>query len=51
VIDEGVMDALLPGCDYFAFNDWIGLDNVGMNRSSWNRDDVEYVDKEKGLFQ
>ena len=51
VVDEGVMDALLPGCDYFAFNDWLGLDNAGMNRSSWQRDNVEYVDKEKGLFR
>ena len=33
VIDEGVMDAMLPGCDYYAFNDWIGLDMAGLNRS------------------
>ena len=51
VIDEGVMDSLLPGCDYFAFNEWIGLNNVGLNRSSWSRDNVDYVDKEKGLFR
>ena len=51
VVDEGVMNALLPGCDYFAFNDWIGLDNAGMNRSSWQRDNVEFIDKEKGLFR
>jgi uroporphyrinogen decarboxylase len=51
VVDERVMEAMLPGCDYFAFNDWLGLDNVGMNRSSWQRDNVEYVDKEKGLFR
>jgi uroporphyrinogen decarboxylase len=51
VIDERVMEALLPGCDYFAFNDWIGLDNVGLNRSSWSRDNVEYIDEEKRLFR
>ena len=51
VIDEGVMDALLPGCDYFQFNEWIGQDNVGLNRSSWRRDNVEFVDEEKGLFR
>ena len=51
VIDEGVMEAMLPGSDYFAFNDWLGLDNVGMNRSSWQRDNVDYVDREKGLFR
>ena len=51
VIDERVMQALRPGCDYFQFNDWIGLDNAGLNRSSWRRDNVEYVDEEKGLFR
>jgi len=51
VIDEGVMQALLPGCNYYQFNDWIGLDNAGLNRSSWRRDNVEYVDTEKGWFK
>ena len=51
VIDEGVMDALLPGCDYYEFNDWIGLDIAGLNRSSWRRDNVDFVDEEKGLFR
>ena len=51
VIDERLMQALLPGCDYYQFNDWLGMDNVGQNRSSWSRDNVEYVDKEKGLFR
>jgi uroporphyrinogen decarboxylase len=51
VIDARLMQALLPGSDYYAFNDWIGIDSVGQNRSSWSRDSVEYVDKEKGLFR
>jgi len=51
VIDQRVMQALLPGCDYFQFNDWIGMDNAGLNRSSWSRDNVEYVDKARGLFR
>ncbi|MHC4403529.1 MAG: uroporphyrinogen decarboxylase family protein [Planctomycetota bacterium] len=51
VIDERVMDALLPGCDYDQFNDWIGLDNASQNRSSWSRDNVEFIDEEKGLFR
>jgi len=51
VIDEGVMDALLPGGDYFAFNDWFGMDNVSQNRSSWSRDNVDYIDEERGLFR
>ena len=51
VIDDRVMQALLPGCDYFQFNDWLELDNVGQNRSSWSRDNVEYIDRERGLFR
>jgi len=51
VIDERVMEALLPGADYFQFNDWIGQDNVGLNRSSWSRDNVDYVDEARGLFR
>jgi uroporphyrinogen decarboxylase len=51
VIDQHLMQALLPGCDYYQFNDWLGMDNVGQNRSSWSRDNVEYVDKERGLFR
>ncbi|MBN2293740.1 MAG: hypothetical protein JXM70_15035 [Pirellulales bacterium] len=50
-IDERVMDALLPGCDYFQFNEWIGQDNVGLNRSSWSRDNVDIIDEERGLFR
>ncbi len=30
---------------------WIGLDSVGQNRSSWSRDNVEYIDKARGLFR
>ena len=51
VIDEKVMQALKPGCDYYEFNDWIGLDNAGLNRSSWSRDNVDFIDEEKGWFR
>ncbi len=51
VIDHRVMQALLPGCDYFQFGDWIEIDNAGLNRSSWSRENVEYVDKARGLFR
>jgi len=51
VIDQRVMDALLPGCDYYQFNDWIGLDIAGQNRSSWSRENVEFVDEARGLFR
>ncbi len=51
VIDEGVMQALLPGCDYYQFNEWFEMDNVSQNRSSWSRDNVDFIDEEKGLFR
>ncbi|MDP6504931.1 MAG: ATP-binding protein, partial [Planctomycetota bacterium] len=51
VIDEHVMDALLPGCDYYEFNEWIGLDNASLNRSSWSKENVDWVDEEKGYFR
>ena len=51
VIDEGVMRALLPECDYFEFNEWFEMDNVSQNRSSWSRDNVDFIDEEKGLFR
>ncbi|OHB71133.1 MAG: hypothetical protein A2V70_14350 [Planctomycetes bacterium RBG_13_63_9] len=51
VIDHRVMDALLPGCDYFEFNDWIGLDIASQNRSSWSRENVDFIDERKGLFR
>jgi len=51
VIDERVMQAIRPGCTYFEFNDWIEMDNVGFNRSSWRRDNVEIIDEKRGLFR
>src|SRR3989304_3948675 len=51
VIDQRVMDALLPGCDYHQFNDWIGMDNPRQNRSSWSRGTAAFIDEEKCLFR
>ena len=50
-IDERVIEKMLPGADYFQFNEWIGQDNVSQNRSSWSKDNVEIVDEEKGYFR
>ena len=51
VIDSGVYQALLPNSTWFEFNDWIGLDSIGFNRSSWDRKNVEFIDEEKRLFR
>ncbi len=50
-IDERVIEAMLPGADYFKFNEWIGQDNVSQNRSSWSKDNIEIIDEEKGYFR
>ena len=51
VIAENVMQGIFPGCTYYEFVERIGLDVVGLNRSSWPKDKVEYVDRERGLFR
>ncbi len=51
VIDPHVIEALRPGADYYEFNDWLGMDTVGQNRSSWSRENIEFVDEARGLFR
>lgn len=51
VIDPGVMDGIYPGCSYAEFVERFGLDVAGMNRSSWSKTGLDYVDEEKGLFR
>jgi len=51
VIDEAVIQAIYPGCDYYEFADRFGLDAVGLNRSTWERDKVDWADEGKKLFR
>ena len=51
VIDPRVMEAIYPGCDYDQFVERFGLDAVGLNRSSWNKENLDFVDRDKGLFR
>ena len=51
VIDPRVMDAIYPGCDYYQFAERFGLDAVGLNRSSWNKENLDFVDRDRGLFR
>jgi len=51
VIDEKVMQGIFPGCDYYEFNERIGLDVAGLNRSSWRKDNVQFIDAERKLFK
>ena len=51
VIDEGVIDGVFPGADYYEFVERFPLDVVGLNRSTWDRKNVDWVDEAKGLFR
>lgn len=51
VIDSKVIEAISPGMEYLEFVDWFGLDVVGLNRSSWGKEDITYLDEEKTLFK
>lgn len=51
VIDPRVMEAMQPGCDYYEFVETLDLDAVGLNRSSWDLKNLDFVDEEKGLFR
>jgi len=51
VVDEKVMEAIYPGCDYYAFAERFGLDAIGLNRSTWEKENLNWVDKERRLFR
>ena len=51
VIDERVYQGILPGATYDEFIEAIGLDVAGLNRSSWGRENLDWVDEQKGLFR
>ena len=51
VFDERVMQGILPGCTYFEFIDYAQLDIVGLNRSSWPKEGLDWIDQDKGIFR
>ncbi|MBM4031532.1 MAG: hypothetical protein FJ291_07060 [Planctomycetes bacterium] len=51
VVEPKVMQGIYPGCSYAEFVERFGLDVAGMNRSSWPKDGLNFVDREKGLFR
>lgn len=51
VIDTRVMEGIAPGMDYYDFVDWFGLDVVGLNRSSWGKEDIKFLDAEQTIFK
>lgn len=51
VIDPKVMEGIYPGCTYAEFVKRFGLDVAGLNRSSWPKEGLNFVDKEKRFFK
>jgi uroporphyrinogen decarboxylase len=51
VIDPVVMEAIYPGCTYYEFADRFGLDGVGLNRSTWEKENIHWVDEARHLFR
>ncbi len=51
VFDARVMEGMLPGSTYFEFIDHFEVDVVGLNRSSWPKEGLDWIDEEKGIFR
>jgi uroporphyrinogen decarboxylase len=51
IIDQKVLDGLLPSGDYEEALELLQGDVIGLNRSSWDKESIEFVDEEKGLFR
>ena len=51
VIDPRVIQGVAPSGDYFELVELLDLDVVGLNRSSWPKEGLEWIDKAKGLFR
>jgi uroporphyrinogen decarboxylase len=50
VVDEHVIDAIVPGGDYYDFTEQLDLDAVSLNRSSWDLRNISFVDEAKRTF-
>jgi uroporphyrinogen decarboxylase len=51
IIDPKVIDGALPGGAYEELSDKLGDDCIGLNRSSWDKSKMDFIDREKGLFR
>lgn len=51
IIDQRVIKGVLPEGTYEELNEYLGDDCIGLNRSSWDKSKIEFIDKEKGTFR
>ncbi len=51
VIDPRVIQGVVASGDYFELVEELDLDVVGLNRSSWPAEGLDWIDKDKGLFR
>ena len=51
VFDQKVLDRMIPGGDYFRFVEEHEVDVVGLNRSSWPKEGLDWIDRDAGLFR
>ncbi|MGQ9730925.1 MAG: uroporphyrinogen decarboxylase family protein [Candidatus Zipacnadales bacterium] len=51
IIDPKVIQGILPGGTYEELNDLLQDDCIGLNRSSWDKSKMDFIDEEKGLFR
>ena len=51
IIDPKVIEGIKPGGTYEEVGELLGDDCIGLNRSSWDKDAIDWTDEEKGFFR
>jgi uroporphyrinogen decarboxylase len=51
IIDQRVIEGVLPGGTYEELSQYLGDDCIGLNRSSWDKSKIQFIDEEKGTFR
>jgi uroporphyrinogen decarboxylase len=51
IIDLKVIEGAMPGGTYEELCEFLDDDCIGLNRSSWDKSKMEFIDEEKGLFR
>ena len=51
IVDLKVIEGICPGGTYEDVAALLQDDCIGLNRSSWDKDSIEFIDEEKGLFR
>ncbi len=51
IIDVRVCEGVVPGGTYEDVIEQLQIDCIGLNRSSWDKTTIKFIDEEKGLFR